>query len=59
MRRILHIKTDADEYWPSEIVSLQRQEPDQQVQVFELTAPNPDYRLLLEEIFASDSVQVW
>ena len=29
------------------------------VEIFDLTAPEPDYGALLEKIFAADSVQCW
>ena len=59
MRRILHIVTIPDDGLAERIISLQQCRRDQEVKVADLTVPHPDYRALLEEIFASDSVQVW
>ena len=59
MRRILHIVTIPDDGLAEKIISLQRSRRDQDVKVADLTVPDPDYRGLLEEIFASDSIQVW
>ena len=59
MRQILHIITKAPDALPDAIISAQREQTDQQVIVVDLTVPEPDYRALLENIFAADSIQVW
>ncbi|MBI4326570.1 MAG: hypothetical protein HY674_15090 [Chloroflexi bacterium] len=59
MLRVLHILTTPDDTLAAEIISGQRRLSDRSVQVVDLTVPDPDYRALLEEIFAADSVEVW
>jgi len=59
MRIVLHILTQADDSLAEEIIARQREQPDQEVNVVDLTAAEPDYGRLLEEIFAADSVAVW
>ena len=59
MRVVLHILTRPDDAVAQEIISRQREESGQEVNVVDLTAAVPDYTRLLEEIFAADSVAVW
>ena len=59
MRRLLHILTTPDDALADKIISLEAQSPEHQVTIVDLTKPAPDYRKLLEEIFAADSIQVW
>lgn len=59
MQRILHILTAPDDPLSEAIIAAHRQLPDQEVRVVDLTNREPDYGVLLEEIFAADSVQVW
>lgn len=41
------------------VIAAQRKQTDLEVKEVTLTAPEPDYRRLLEELFAADSVEVW
>lgn len=59
MHRILHILAKPDDALAAEIISGQGRLPDHTVKVADLTGPDPDYRALLEDIFAADSVAVW
>lgn len=59
MPAILHIVTKPGDDLAREIVRQQRTDPKNQLEVTDLTQPSPDYRALLEKVFASDSVQVW
>ncbi|MEK7674409.1 MAG: hypothetical protein AAB676_01070 [Verrucomicrobiota bacterium] len=59
MVRILHILTKPDDALAAEIISGQGRLPDHSVKIVDLTGPDPDYRALLEDIFAADSVEVW
>ena len=59
MRVVLHILTRPDDAVAQEIISRQREESGQEVNVVDLTAAVPDYTRLLEEIFAADAVAVW
>lgn len=59
MPAILHILTEPEDSLAQEIISRQRDQTDTLVEVVDLTQGHPDYALLLEKIFAADSVQVW
>ena len=59
MRRILHILTTPDDALARQMISAQEQQAEQTVKVVDLTVPEPDYRALLEDIFAADSIEVW
>jgi hypothetical protein len=59
MRNILHILTTSDDAWAERIIALERQQPDLEIKVVDLTTAGADYRALLDEIFAADSIQVW
>jgi len=59
MRVLLHILTRPDDTLAQEVIARQREQQDQEVSVLDLTAAEPDYRRLLQEIFAADSVAVW
>ena len=59
MRVALHILTQPDDTLAQEIIARQREQSDQEVNVVDLTAAEPDYARLIQEIFAADSVAVW
>jgi hypothetical protein len=59
MRRALHILTRPIEPLAEAIIRRQRAQPEMRVVVIRLDQPDPDYPALLEEIFKSDSVEVW
>ena len=59
MRVVLHIVTRANDALAAATMATQQKRPETQVKVVDLTAPEPDYAKLLEEIFAADSVAVW
>ena len=59
MRAVLHIVTRANDALAAAIIATQQKRPEARVKVVDLTAPEPDYAKLLEEIFAADSVAVW
>ena len=59
MRVVLHILTQQDETLAQEVIASQREQQDQEVNVVDLTAAEPDYSRLVQEIFAADSVAVW
>jgi len=59
MPLILHILTQPKDALAEEIIARQRERQAPQVSMFDLTAPEPDYRKLLQEIFAADSIVVW
>ncbi|HEY2953315.1 MAG TPA: hypothetical protein VGK40_12065 [Verrucomicrobiae bacterium] len=59
MRAVLHITTRPDDALALAVLARQSGQAELQVDVVDLTAPEPDYQALLERIFAADSVQVW
>jgi hypothetical protein len=59
MRRLLHILTSENERRAREIIDWERAQPDSEVEVVDLRKTEPDYRALLEAIFAADSIAVW
>ena len=60
MARIIHILTREDDPLPARIIAAQ-ETTGHETRMIDLTEvdPNGDYSILLEEIFAADSVQVW
>ena len=59
MQTRLHILTKPDDEFARQIIEIPKNDPGQGMEVFDLTAPAPDYHLLLEKIFTADSVIVW
>jgi hypothetical protein len=59
MRRVLHILTRPDDALPRELIALQKSNPENRLEVVDLTRPGPDYKDLLDRIFAADSVETW
>jgi hypothetical protein len=58
MKKLLHILTRPDDALAAEIIVRQQGNGENNVVVMDLTAP-ADYKELLENIFAADSVQAW
>jgi hypothetical protein len=59
MVQVLHILTNHNDALASDVISIQREKADQSVKVFDLTDSEADYCVLLQEIFAADSIAVW
>lgn len=59
MKTQLHIVTRPLEASQVELLEAVRREPDVEVRVEDLTVSGPDYRALVEAIFAADSVVTW
>jgi len=59
MRVVLHILTRPNDRLAQEVIARQREQQDQEVNVVDLTAAEPDYARLIQEIFAADSAAVW
>ena len=59
MRHLLCLLNDKDDPLAAEMLRRLAQEPDCQLEVVDLTAPEVDYDALLEKIFQADSVQSW
>jgi hypothetical protein len=59
MRAVLHIVTKENDAEADRVISCQRGLPELKVETATLTGGQPDYRNLLEKVFAADSVAVW
>jgi hypothetical protein len=59
MRAVLHVTTRPEDALALAVLARQSGQADLQVDVVDLTVPAPDYEVLLERIFAADSIQVW
>lgn len=59
MPKILHILTRPDDTLAEMVIDQQRASGNCELQIADLTAGEPDYRELLDEIFKADSVQTW
>jgi hypothetical protein len=59
MHLLLHILTRPDDGLAREIITLQQSGGENKTTVMDLTKPQPDYKQLLENIFAAESVQIW
>ena len=60
MARVIHILTREGDPLPSSVIAAQ-ETAGHETRVIDLTEvdPNGDYSILLEEIYAADSVHVW
>jgi len=59
MRLLLHILTRPDDALAREIIVRQQSGGENKIVVADLTKSQPDYKQLLENIFAAESVQIW
>jgi hypothetical protein len=59
MRHVLHILTRPDDALARELMICQQNDAGIKVEAVDLTLPEPDYKALLEKIFAAESVQSW
>jgi len=59
MPRILHLVTQPEDDFSRALRWRHVESHDCQVTMVDLTVPNPDYDLLLDKLFESDSIQVW
>jgi hypothetical protein len=59
MATLLHIVTRTDDALSKEIISFQQAPLESSTVIADLTGDAPDYKNLLEQIFAADSVTVW
>lgn len=59
MRQVLLVLTQSLNPLNDIVTATERNLPDVQVAVVDLTVDSPNYPELLESIFAADSVQVW
>ena len=59
MRKILLIITKSLDPLEEVVIAHESHLPGCEVKSVDLTAEEPDYRALIREIFAADSIQVW
>ena len=59
MPMLLHILTEPTDALAAKIIAKQSGKQENKIEVVDLTQGEPDYKKLLEKIFAADSVQVW
>lgn len=59
MLTLLHILTESNAALAKEIIAKQTANPENEIEIVDLTQAEADYKKLLEKIFAADSVQVW
>ncbi len=59
MRRVLLVITHSLDPLNDVVTGVERTLPGMEVDVVDLTVEKPDYKGLLDSIFAADSVQVW
>lgn len=59
VKRILHVVTRPMEAPVEQLIRDQGLLPAHQVVIHRLDEGEPDYRLLLKEVFAADSIQCW
>jgi hypothetical protein len=59
MRTLLVILTREHDAFAQEVSAREQEQPHYQVETVDLTAGEPDYAVLLQKVFAADSVQVW
>jgi len=59
MPTILHILTSLDDTLARGVIDAQKQNPDAQVNLIDLTRSTPDYKKLLQAVFEAESIQVW
>ena len=59
MRSILHLRTKQDDALADEVIQRQQGLAETSVKVIELAADGTDYDMVVREIFAADSVEVW
>ncbi len=59
MRKVLHILTKPDDALAREMIRRQQENGENETLVSDLTMPQPNYKQLLENVFAADSVEAW
>ena len=59
MPRELHILTQPADELVQTLLAAQKAKAETQVEIVDLTQPDPDYAGLVERVFAADSVASW
>ena len=59
MRTVLHVLTRPADQMAKEIATRQRESGGYKIETVDLTLKVTDYGLLLEKLFAADSIEIW
>jgi hypothetical protein len=59
MRSLLHILTEPNDAFATEIIARQKADAENKIEIVDLSRADTDYKALVEKIFTADSVQVW
>jgi len=59
MPLILQIVTQTDDHFAIDVMEEEQKQAGAEVRKFDLTASEPDYDRLLEELFKADAIHVW
>jgi len=56
---LLQIITQPDDHFTNAVIEEELKQSGAEVRKFDLTASEPDYDRLLEEVFEADAIHVW
>jgi len=59
MPQLLHILTKPEDTLAQEVISRQREDSNNKIEIVDVRKDEPDYKDLVQKIFSADSVQVW
>ncbi len=59
MPKQLHILTGPKDELVDRLLRVQQSQPNSEVVVVDLTAPEPDYEALVRKVFEADSIATW
>lgn len=59
MPKLLHILTKPKDELVNRLLQVQESQPNFEVVVVDLTAPEPDYEALVRNVFEADSIATW
>ena len=59
MATTLHILTKQNDTLAKDLIAKEKATSIGETQIVDLSVGEPDYRVIVEKIFAADSVQVW
>jgi hypothetical protein len=59
MPKLLHILTRPKDELFNRLLQVQESQPNFEVVVVDLTAPEPDYEALVRKVFEADSIATW
>jgi hypothetical protein len=59
MRILLHILTQPEDDLGHQVIGHQLSDPENEVRIYDLTQPDPNYDELLRQIFQADGILLW